>query len=403
MIIPQLLNLKALVKMKQIFTLVLLFLMFLFFSSLTTFAQKINGQWRGYFNSKGDIVLNGSNNTEYVLELEINNNEVTGISYSYFENKRYYVICKLEGTYYKNSKSIKVTEVERIKGNTPPDFGDCLQIHFLTYEKEGTVEQMKGKWQSAPGQRANCGAGTTMLTRRTLSKDLATFKAATKEKNNESAKVEKKSAIVSGQNTNAKPPTINKTETTKSKTPIVKNNNTIAKNSQPVKTAPTVKKTIAPYILPIPPVAKADVSLIPTHKELKPAIKKLEDLPIKSDFTFEKRKTELLKTIEIENETFTVTLYDNGEVDGDMVSLFYNGKLILSNKMLSEKPITLTLDATTSNAVNELTMYAENLGEIAPNTALMVVNDGEKRYEVRISSDLKNSGTIHFIHQQKVQ
>jgi hypothetical protein len=48
-------------------------------------------------------------------------------------------------------------------------------------------------------------------------------------------------------------------------------------------------------------------------------------------------------------------------------------------------------------------MYAENLGEIPPNTALMVVNDGEKRYEVRISSDLKNSGTIHFVHNSKTQ
>ena len=98
-----------------------------------------------------------------------------------------------------------------------------------------------------------------------------------------------------------------------------------------------------------------------------------------------------------------VTLYDNGAVDGDSISLFYNGKLILSHKMLSEKPITLNLDATTNHAVNELTMYAENLGTIPPNTALMVVTDGDSRYEVRISSDLKKSGTIRFIHKAKAE
>jgi len=49
--------------------------------------------------------------------------------------------------------------------------------------------------------------------------------------------------------------------------------------------------------------------------------------------------------------------------------------------------------------MNELVMYAENLGTIPPNTALMVVTDGTKRYEVRITSDLKKSGAIHFIHK----
>jgi hypothetical protein len=48
-----------------------------------------------------------------------------------------------------------------------------------------------------------------------------------------------------------------------------------------------------------------------------------------------------------------------------------------------------------------LVMYAENLGEIAPNTALMVVTDGPHRYEVRIASDLQKSGVIRFIHKPK--
>ena len=131
--------------------------------------------------------------------------------------------------------------------------------------------------------------------------------------------------------------------------------------------------------------------------------KQNEIVPVITEIGFEKRGNEILKTIEITNENFMVTLYDNGAVDGDSISLFYNGKLILSHKMLSEKPITLNLDATTNHAVNELTMYAENLGTIPPNTALMVVTDGDSRYEVRISSDLKKSGTIRFIHKAKAE
>ncbi len=48
-------------------------------------------------------------------------------------------------------------------------------------------------------------------------------------------------------------------------------------------------------------------------------------------------------------------------------------------------------------------MYAENLGEIPPNTALMVITDGDSRYEVNVSSDLQNSGSVHFIHKIKTQ
>jgi len=106
-----------------------------------------------------------------------------------------------------------------------------------------------------------------------------------------------------------------------------------------------------------------------------------------------------VKTIEIMNPTFRVDLYDNGDIDGDSISLFYNGKLLLSHKRLTDKPLTLTLDANTGDQSNELTMYAENLGVIPPNTALMVVTDGDKRHEVRIASDLKRSGTIRFIHK----
>jgi hypothetical protein len=358
---------------------------------LASFSQKINGQWRGFFDSKGDIVLNGGNNTEYVLELEISGSIVTGYSYSYFQGRRYYVICKLDGVYNATSKSIKVTETERIKGNTPPDFSDCLQVHYLSYSKESKEEKLTGTWKSAPGQRG-CGDGSTTLTRRTLSNDLSSYNKTKTEPPAVAKKVESKPK------TN---PVLNK-KTAPSAT--AKNNS--AASAKPKTTAPVVKNTTKPKpnnIAAAPPVTKA----APEKKEMPtiitPEIKKVESSEIKPIAGFEKRKSELLKTIQIENETFTVDLYDNGEVDGDSVSVFYNGKLILSHKRLGEKPISLTLDATTGTTVNELTMYAENLGEIPPNTALMVVRDGEKRYEVRISSDYKNSGTIHFVHNPKTQ
>ena len=173
--------------MKKIFIVI-----FIFFSAPNSFSQKINGQWRGSFDSRGDITSYVSTNTEYVLELEINGKEVSGYSYSYFQNRRYYVICSLKGSYNKISKSIKVIETARIKGSTPPDFSDCLQIHYLTYEKDGDEEKLTGRWEEVPGQAGGgCGTGKTTLVRRTLSRDLSSFNKPVKPK----LSVEKKPAI----------------------------------------------------------------------------------------------------------------------------------------------------------------------------------------------------------------
>ena len=99
----------------------------------------------------------------------------------------------------------------------------------------------------------------------------------------------------------------------------------------------------------------------------------------------------------LESDDVRIDLYDNGEVDGDSVSLFLNGKLIMARQRLSTQALTLHLTRADLQDENDLTMYAENLGSIPPNTALMVVTDGKKRYEVRSTSDLQKSGTIRFL------
>ena len=70
--------------------------------------------------------------------------------------------------------------------------------------------------------------------------------------------------------------------------------------------------------------------------------------------------------------------------------------MVLSHQRLSDKPISLTLSIDKNAPENIVTMYADNLGTIPPNTALMVVTDGNKRYEVRMESDTTKSGSVVF-------
>ena len=111
---------------------------------------------------------------------------------------------------------------------------------------------------------------------------------------------------------------------------------------------------------------------------------------------FQSRRKDIVKTITIEQPTFHLAFYDNGEIDGDSITVFYNGKIVLSHQRLTDKPISLTLSLDKNAPENIITMYADNLGTIPPNTALMIVTDGNKRYEVRIESDTEKSGSVIF-------
>jgi N-acetylmuramoyl-L-alanine amidase len=110
---------------------------------------------------------------------------------------------------------------------------------------------------------------------------------------------------------------------------------------------------------------------------------------------FEARPTKDIKTIEVKNSKIEVDIYDDGEVDNDIVSVYFNKKLLVDKKSLTTNPhvITLTIEP---GKPNELLLFAENLGTIPPNTALMIITDGKTRHEVRLSADLKNNALVKF-------
>lgn len=365
------------------------------FISVSLKAQDFTGQWKGEFVDKSTSFTGwGGDRCEYVLELECSGTRVSGYSYTYFSDggKRYYTICKLSGTIDKASKSVEVREIERTKTNVPVTIRNCFQIHRLSYFKKDDEQSLEGSWVPVPNQQGDCGFGTTILSRRVLQKNPAYY-------NNP---VTKSAPQVKPKTTKPAAPVV-KTVPKKTPPPVVIKKQTGAPT---VKTAPK-KTTENPAPTRTEPNKKSNTEQAePVTNNLPnpdPVVKK-EPEPNKAlDDAYKKRNSELIKTIEIDSTSFTVALYDNGEIDGDSISLFFNGKLLLSHKRLTEKPLRLTLYVDPNRSVNELIMYAENLGTIPPNTALMVVNDGDNRYEVRISSDLQKSGAIRFIHKPKIK
>jgi hypothetical protein len=108
------------------------------------------------------------------------------------------------------------------------------------------------------------------------------------------------------------------------------------------------------------------------------------------------RKKVFTTEIPLEGDSIELRFFDNVQIDGDSITLFLNDQLIFTHIRLTEKPFIVKLPVKELNDTNELTMVAENLGEIPPNTAYMVAIVGEKRYEVNLSSTEETSGMIRL-------
>lgn len=112
--------------------------------------------------------------------------------------------------------------------------------------------------------------------------------------------------------------------------------------------------------------------------------------------SFKSRKDSVELIINHHADTARLELYDNGIVDGDRISLFLGDSLILKNYELLETVHTLTLRLNPSLGQQILSLYAENEGEIPPNTALMIMYIDDQRYEIRLSSDMRTNARVVF-------
>jgi hypothetical protein len=122
--------------------------------------------------------------------------------------------------------------------------------------------------------------------------------------------------------------------------------------------------------------------------------RKIENPVINKEYTA--RENVVQKEIEVSSDSIQIDLYDNGEIDGDSVSVFFNDQLLGANLMLSAKSIHMNIQLDTTKEYNQLSMFANNLGAIPPNTALMLISDGKNRYEVRVSSSLDKTGAVRI-------
>jgi hypothetical protein len=135
--------------------------------------------------------------------------------------------------------------------------------------------------------------------------------------------------------------------------------------------------------------AKAIVASAPQADPLKEEKKKIET-------SFAERKAVVSQVFQVESDSVRLSFYDNGEIDGDSISVFVNSQVTVTHQALEAKAFNLYLHLDSTRDINEVSMFAENLGRIPPNTAVMVITDGKNRYQVFLSSSLTENATIQL-------
>lgn len=147
------------------------------------------------------------------------------------------------------------------------------------------------------------------------------------------------------------------------------------------------------------PVA-ATALLTPDSMVLQPA-KLEESISNKLVTKFESRKSIYMQDLEIESDSIRISFYDNGDIDGDTISVLLNKTPIIVKQELSSRALTIYIALDDKRPVSEIGMLAENLGKYPPNTALMVVTDGVHRYDMYLSSSLTQNALVRLRKKKK--
>jgi hypothetical protein len=360
--------------MKQLFIKICLFFILLVpFSNRTVFSQDLTGIWKGFFMSEGGQF--------YKLEFQLSHNKsyaASGVSYSYLD-VRFYGKATMTGSYVKNTKTLKIKEIRTVEVKSVMGGMTCIMNYTLTYSKSGNEEFLEGTYLGRNEKPlsvdtsfwGDCGGGRVSL-RRVVSSDFYLEPFLRKPTPKAPA---------------TKPPV-----TTKVNPPVVKKPPVVTKPaSKPVVKNPVTKPPVTTKPLAVTP--KIDtVSKIVAPPFVKKSVP--ENIPTPS--VLKNRANELVKILTVSNENVTVKLYDNGEIDDDTISVYMDKKLVLSSKRLTASPLIVNLKMDEDNSEHELVMVAENLGRIPPNTSLMIVESGEQRFDVRITSTEQKNAVVRF-------
>ncbi len=381
----------------------------LLFCSAQLIAQKgsgdvdITGLWRG-------TMYNDSTQRFLKYEIAISKTEkgkLTGFSHTFFilDDKEYHGVKKVRIK--KQDGKIIVEDIELIVHNYPiPPAKGIKQLDVLTLDIHDSIMILSGPFSTNRTKQYASLTGTINVQRKNdfrqsaliphlselgLAEELS-FVEEVKKSEAQSTSVAKTTPPVTEQP--AKQPEVAAVKKEEEK-PVVKTKPVVQEKTATTTAQPVAKATTAPKekekTVAEQPAKQPEVAVV-KKKEEKPVVQ--SSVPSAVDVA--KRTVETIQSVYFKSDSLVLTLYDNGEVDGDTVSVLMNGKLIMPRVGLSTNAVRQTIYTGEVGDSIQIIMYAETLGSLPPNTGLLIVNDGTDRYEIRFSGDMERSSAIMF-------
>jgi hypothetical protein len=345
------------------------------FTFHTLHAQNVTGYWYGQAN----VEMAGLHNN-YLTELIIaqKGTRIKGFFGYYFKDT--YQSFLVKGTYDPATRRVIITDIPIIYFNTNSTINsvDCIASFYGTLlvskvktSLSGYLYRDKKYTYTCPDLRVNYTLYTEERLKDSSLQEMVAIKRTWKSQANNYVADD-----IKGTNEEAEAEaTVAATQ--KAKTPeIINKTKRDTANAQTAVAGPAIISSAVADLPVIKPVVREDISKIKEQ--------------------FKKRRQVFGNILEIASDSVRLSFYDNAEIDGDSISVFVNKQLVLAHQELTERAFNVYVKLDSLKEINEVSMFAENLGKYPPNTALMVVNDGDKRYEVFLSSDFKGNATVQF-------
>lgn len=118
------------------------------------------------------------------------------------------------------------------------------------------------------------------------------------------------------------------------------------------------------------------------------------------DRRIKERKNSLLeKKFVVEEDIILLELWDDAAEDGDSISIRLNGQEVVTGFPVKKKR--QHIKVTLQEGENRLIMVADNLGAIAPNTAVLRIVAGALRKSLSIKTNMKQNNMLLIVYEPK--
>jgi hypothetical protein len=372
----------------------------------------MEGKWKGFFSPNNSPI-----GKVYSYEMDITQGPQGQLTISTYTklSSDFSAHAYATGSLDKTTQLVHIEEQGFLDLSIQENYTPCLMNNFLMYKNIRGHEIIEGTYTSYNKKTSkDCGGGKIYLEKDVPIQKLIASEKAAKQKIEKEKAAEKNKVIPSK--------TITETKTVNTVLPPVKTNlqktNTVANTNTNNSSKPNNNNKLAVVNNKVASNTKSSPENINTAIQ-NVQINSIQDEPVMEEAILNEpedieteirikqgngfqtvpwalvaRENRLAKKITTSSKQFSIDLYDNGTIDNDTIIVYDNKKLLISKKRLSYKAI--HLEFTLSEVINEheIIIVAHNMGTVPPNTALLVLKDGDRRQELFITSTNKMNAKI---------